>query len=46
VSESVEKNGEGGQRVADRGAARIVVLADCQSEVIERGHGVALFGLK
>ena len=39
ASEPVEKNGEDGQRDADRrGVARIVVVADCQSEVIERGQ--------
>jgi hypothetical protein len=38
---------EGGQRAADRrGVARIVIVADRQSEVIERGHGAAVFGLK
>jgi hypothetical protein len=47
ASESVEKSGEDGQRGADRrGVARIVIVADRQSEVIERGHGAALFGLK
>ena len=47
ASEPVEKSGEDGQRDADRrGVARIVVAADCQSEVIERGRGVAVFGLK
>jgi hypothetical protein len=47
ASEAVEKNGEDGQRDADRrGVARIVVAADCQSEVIECGHRVAVFGLK
>ena len=47
ASEPVEKSGEDGQRDADRrGVARIVVVADCQSEVIERGHGVAVFGLE
>ena len=47
ASEPVEKNGEDGQRDADRrGVARIVVVADRQSEVIECGHGVAVFGLK
>ena len=28
------------------GAPRIVGVANCQSEVIECGHGVAVFGLK
>ncbi len=47
ASEPVEKSGEAGQRDADRrGVARIVVVADCQSEVIECGRGVAVFGLK
>ncbi len=45
--EPVEKNGEDGQRDADRrGVARIVEVADRQSEVIECGHGGAVFGLK
>ena len=45
--EPVEKSGEDGQRDADRrGVARIVVVADRQSEVIERGRGGAVFGLK
>ena len=44
--EPVEKNGEDGQRDADRrGVARIVVVADRQSEVIECRHGVAVLGL-
>ena len=45
--------GDGGRRYGDRdaerrGVARIVVVADCQSGVIECGHGVAVyvFGLK
>ena len=43
----VENSGKDGQRDADRrGVARIVVVADCQSEVIECGRGVAVFGLK
>ena len=47
ASEPVEKSGEDGQRDAERrGVARIVPVADCQSEVIECGHGVAVFGLK
>jgi hypothetical protein len=47
VSEPAEKNGEEGQRDADRrGVARIVVVADRQSEVIERGHGAAVFGFE
>ena len=47
ASEPVENSGEDGQRDADRrGVARIVVVADCQSEVIECGHGAAVFGLK
>ena len=47
ASEPVEKSGEDGQREADRGGvARIVVVADCQSEVIERGQRVAVFGLE
>jgi hypothetical protein len=47
ASEPVEKSGEAGQRDADRhGVARIVVVADCQGEVIVRGRGVAVFGLK
>ena len=47
ASEPVEKNGEDGQRDADRrGVARIVEVADRQSEVIERGQRVAVFGLK
>jgi hypothetical protein len=47
ASEPVEKNGEDGQRAADRrNVARIVVVADRQSEVIERGQRVAVFGLK
>ncbi len=47
ASEPVEKNGEDGQRDADRGGvARIVEAADRQSEVIERGQRVAVFGLK
>jgi hypothetical protein len=42
--EPVEKSGEDGQRGTDRrGVARIVVVADCQSEVIECGHGAAVF---
>jgi hypothetical protein len=47
ASEPVEKSGEAGQRGADRrGVVRIVVVADCQHEVIECGHRVAVFGLK
>ena len=47
ASEPVEKSGEGCQRDADRGGvAAIVVVADRQSEVIERGQRVAVFGLK
>ena len=47
ASEPVEKNGEDGQRAAERrGVAAIVEVADRQREVIERGHGAALFGLK
>ena len=47
LAKPVEKSGEDGQRDADRrGVARIVVVADCQSEVIECGHGAAVFGLK
>ena len=47
ASEPVEKSGEDGQRDAERrGVARIVEAADCQSEVIKCGHGVAVFGLK
>ena len=47
ASEPVEKNSEARQRDADRrGVAVIEVVADCQSEVIERGHRVAVFGLK
>jgi hypothetical protein len=47
ASQPVEKSGEDGQRDADRrGIARIVVAAGCQTEVIESGHGVAVFGLK
>ena len=47
ASEPVEKNGEDGQRSADRGGvARIVEVADRQSEVIECSHRVAVFGLK
>ncbi len=47
ASEPVEKSGEDGQGDADRrGVARIVVVADRQSEVIECGRGVAVFGLK
>ena len=47
ASEPVEKNGEAGQRDADRrGVAVIEVAADCQSEVIERGQRVAVFGLE
>ena len=47
ASEPVEKSGEDGQRDADRGGvAGIVVVADRQSEVIERGQRVAVFGLK
>jgi hypothetical protein len=46
ASEPVEDSGEDGQCGADRrGVARIVVVADCQSEVIGRGQGVAVFGL-
>jgi hypothetical protein len=46
ASEPVEKNGEAGQRDADRrGVARIVVVADRQREVIERGRRVAVVGL-
>jgi hypothetical protein len=46
ASEPVENTGKDGQRDADRrGVARIVVVADCQSEVIERGQRVAVFGL-
>ena len=40
ASEPVEKSGEDSQRDADHGGvARVVVVADRQSEVIERGHG-------
>ena len=47
ASEPVEKNGEDGQRDADRrGVARIVVVADRKSEVIERGQRGAVFGLE
>jgi hypothetical protein len=43
VSEPVEKNGEAGQRDADRrGVARIVEASDRQTEVIERGQRVAV----
>ena len=47
ASEPVEKSGEDGQRDADRGGvARVVEVADRQSEVVESGHGAALFGLE
>ena len=47
TSEPVENNGYDGQREADRrGVARIVEVADRQSEVIERGQRVAVLGLK
>ena len=47
ASEPVEKNGEDGQRATDRrGVARIVEVADRQSEVIECGQRVAVFGLE
>jgi hypothetical protein len=40
ASEPVEKSGEDSQRDADGcGVARIVVAADCQTEVIECGPG-------
>ena len=47
ASEPVEKSGEDGQGDANMGSiARLVVVADCQREVIECGHRVAVFGLK
>ena len=47
ASEPVENNGEDGERDADRrGVARIVVVADRQREVIERGQRVAVFGFE
>ena len=47
ASEPVEKSGEDRQGDADNGGvARVVVVADRQSEVIERGQRVAVFGLK
>ena len=47
ASEPVEEGGEDSQRDADRGGvARVVVVADRQSEVIERGQRVAVFGLE
>ena len=47
ASEPVEKDGEVRQRGTDRrGVAVVVVAADCQSEVIERGQRVAVFGLE
>ena len=47
ASEPVEKSGDDGQRDADRrGVARIVVVADRQSDVIERGQRVTVFGFK
>ena len=47
ASEPVEKGGEGSQRAKDQGGvARVVVVADRQREVIERGQRVAVFGLE
>ena len=43
----VARRCEAGQRDAERRAvARIVEVADRKSEVIERGHGAAVLGLK
>ena len=42
-----KKGGEDGQRAADHGdVARVVVVADRQSEVIERGQRVAVCGFE
>ena len=47
ASEPVEKGGEDSQRAThDGGVARVVVVADRQSEVIERGQRVAVLGLE
>ena len=47
ASEPVEQSGEDGQRDVDRrDVTRVVDVADCQSEVIERGCNVAVFGLQ
>ena len=47
ASEPVEKGGEDSQRGTDQGGvARVVVVADRQREVIERGQRVAVLGLE
>jgi len=47
ASEPVERSGEDGEGVAHHGGvARVVQSADCQSEVIECRHGVAVLSLE
>ena len=47
VSEPVENGGDDGNRAVDHcGVARVVVVADRQSDVIERGHRVSVCGFE